>query len=128
MAHRNRASRARAVERTADPLGASVVLYSAISTPPAVAPDPTRTGTVLVGSLLVPIPLADTVWNSTGGNVAFSEQATSPANLTVPSAGDQAAAPLILLPKINGSINVPFHCWPGTVSAAAPTPPATSNP
>jgi hypothetical protein len=61
--------------------------------------------------------------------VVFKELNSAPANLTTPSPGDQVAAPLILLPKINGSISAPFHCWPGTVGAGATPPliPGASN-
>jgi hypothetical protein len=72
----------------------------------------------------VTIPLGDTTWTPTGGNVTFSELNTAPANLLTPSIPDQDAAPLILLPKINGAVSAPFHCWPGTVNP----PPATNQP
>jgi hypothetical protein len=112
-----------------DPITAAVTVYTALSTPPDTTPDAGRTGTALVGNLTVAVPLGDTIWTPTGGSPAvFSEQNLAPASLTAPSVADQNAAPLILLPKINGAINVPFHCWPGTVSSAAVVPPATTNP
>lgn len=103
---------------TADSAGGSVVVYSAISTPPSTTPDPTRTGTVLVGALLVSVPLADTVWTPSGGTVDFTETQVTPSTTTAASLtpADKSAAPLILGPKINGTINVPFNCWPGTAS------------
>lgn len=109
-----------------DPSSLVVTVYTAISTAPSTTPDPTRTGTMLIGALPVLIPLGNTVWTPSGGNVVFSEQNIAPSNLLTPTAADQAAAPLILLPKINGAVNVPFKCWPGTV--AAPVAPATSSP
>ena len=115
---------------TADALGGTVKVYTAISSPPAASPVPTRTGTLLTGSLTVSIPLSDTTWTPTGsGNVVFTEQNLVPASLSTPSSADQLAAPLILLPKINGSISTPFHCWPGTVSSATPAAlvPGSSN-
>jgi hypothetical protein len=104
---------------TADSAGGSIVVYSSISTPPSTTPDPTRTGTVLVGALIVPIPLADTVWTPTGGNVVFSEANVTPSTTTASSLtpADKTAAPLLIGPKINGTINVPFTCWSGTASA-----------
>jgi len=113
--------------------GSGVVVYSSV-TNPAGGLDAGRTGTPLVGNLNVPIALdgtsnvpaggagqvitpGDSVWTPNGvGTATFKEANTAPADLTVPSAGDQAVAPLILLPKINGAINVPFHCWPGTTT------------
>jgi len=115
---------------TADSAGGSVHVYTDISKPPSSTPDPTRTGTLLAGALNVPIPLGDTTWTPTGGNVVFAEQNVAPASLTAPSSTDQLAAPLILLPKINGAISTPFHCWPGTVSTATtpnPLVPAASS-
>src|SRR4051812_11195484 len=52
---------------TADSFGGSVHVYTAISKPPSTTPDPTRTGTLLVGALNVPIPLGNTTWTPTGG-------------------------------------------------------------
>lgn len=103
---------------TADSSGGSVVVYSSISSPPSTTPDPTRTGTVLTGALLVPVPLGNTTWTPTGGNVVFSEAQVTPSTTVAASLtpADKAAAPLILGPKINGSINVPFNCWAGTAS------------
>lgn len=105
----------------------AVSVYTALSSPPSATADPARTGTLLSGSLPVLIPLGDTTWTPTGGDAVFSEQNVAPSNLLTPNAADQAAAPLILLPKINGRINVPFKCWPGTV-ATAPSSPLTPGP
>jgi hypothetical protein len=119
---------------TADSTGGSVKVYTSVTNPPVLGgpnvPDPTRTGTLLTGNLNVSVPLSNTTWTPTGGNVTFSELNSAPANLTTPSPADQALAPLILLPKINGFINVPFHCWPGTVSGTTTTKlvPGPSNP
>ncbi|HWW52477.1 MAG TPA: hypothetical protein VNY84_01820, partial [Acidimicrobiales bacterium] len=108
------------------------------------AADASRTAHVLTGNLTVTIPLdattatppavgaiapGNTVWTPTSaGTVTFAEQNTAPATLvttvgppaTGPSSIDQNAAPLIILPKINGAVSAPFHCWPGTTTADAP--------
>jgi hypothetical protein len=105
-----------------DPVSGVISVYTAISIPPSSTPNPARTGTLLVGGLPVTIPLSNTTWTPTGGNVVFSEVNSQPANLLNPSVADQNAAPLILLPKINGAVSAPFHCWPGTVSSAPPGP------
>jgi len=107
---------------TADSLGGSVVVYTSISSPPSTTADPLRTGTVLSGSLVVPVPLGNTVWTPTGASpIVFAEQNSAPSPLTTPvSAANQNAAPLILLPKINGVISAPFHCWPGTSTGTTP--------
>jgi len=120
--------------------GTGVVVYTSVTNPGG-GFDAGRTGTPLVGNLNVPIALdgtsnvaagvagqvitaGDSVWTQTTGtgSATFKEQNIAPANLTVPSGPDSAIAPLILLPKINGAINVPFHCWPGNIGAGA-TPP-----
>ncbi|HWW52478.1 MAG TPA: hypothetical protein VNY84_01825, partial [Acidimicrobiales bacterium] len=100
------------------PATGTSTVYSAISTPAASAPNAARTGTVLTGNLSVTVPLGDTTWTPSSGatSVVFAEQNTAPANTTTPSSTDQNAAPLILLPKINGAVSAPFHCWPGTVT------------
>ena len=78
---------------------------------------PTNNNLTLVTSIIVPIPLGDTTWTATGGNITFAESSVVPSSLTVPTGADKTAAPLQILPKINGLINVPFYCWNGTASA-----------
>lgn len=113
---------------TADSLGGSVVVYTSVTNPPVLGgpnvSDPTRTGTVLTGSLSVPIPLGNTTWTPTGGNVVFSEASVVPSSLTTPTTADKSAAPLIVLMKIDGAVSVGFWCWPGTQS---PAPPASGT-
>ncbi len=128
--------------------GTGVVVYTSVTNPGG-GFDAGRTGTPLVGNLPVVVALdgtsnvpagtpgqvitaGDSVWTQTTGtgSATFKEQNIAPADLTTPSGGDQGIAPLILLPKINGAISVPFHCWPGNIGAGA-TPPlvpgASSN-
>jgi hypothetical protein len=129
---------------TAHADGSNVHVYTSVTNPAPnqAGPDPTRTGTLLVGNLVVPIPLTghkllassaagtgtnvagDTIWTPAGGGtVDFSELNSAPSSNTLPLVASQAAAPLQILTKINGLINVNFHCWDGTVHAAVP--PAT---
>jgi hypothetical protein len=107
-----------------DPVTLAISAYTGISSPPSATPDPARTGTLLVGNLPVTVGVSDTVWTATGGPIVLAEQNVAPANLLNPGAADQAAAPLQLTPRINGHINAPFHCWPGTVNP----PPAANQP
>lgn len=104
--------------------GSGAVVYSAVSNP-AGGLDPTRTGTVLTGALLISIPLANSTWTPTAsGTATFREQTVAPANLLLPSSADQLLAPLVINAKINpgaapgylGGVAVPFKCWPGGVS------------
>jgi hypothetical protein len=113
---------------TADAAGGSVVVYSSVTNPPTVGgpnvPDPSRTGTVLSGALLVPIGLGNTTWTPNGNTpINFAEAQVTPSTTTAASltAADKAAAPLLIGPKINGSINVPFICWAGQATDATGT-------
>jgi hypothetical protein len=107
---------------TADSLGGSVVVYSAVNPEPVLGgPNvavPGRTGTVLTGNLSVPIALGNTTWTPTGGNVTFAEKVVVPGDLTGAAAADRLAAPLQLNAKINGSVTVNFWCWTGAADAA----------
>src|SRR5581483_2564062 len=95
---------------TADSAGGSIMVYSSVSNPPTLggpnAADGSRTGTQLVGTLDVLVPLGDTTWTSVGGDIVFSEAQVTPTTTTAASLtiADKNAAPLILKPKINGTI------------------------
>ena len=88
-----------------------ITIYTGTPNPPS------NSNLTVVTSITVPIALADTTWTATGGNIALSENLVVPSSLTKPTAADKTAAPLQILPKINGRINVPFYCWPGAASA-----------
>ena len=115
--------------------GGNVKVYTSVTNPTG-GLDPTRTGTELVGNLVVPITLdghmntavtpnvlvaGSTVWTPLGGDVTFTELNAAPANLATPSPVDKAAAPLTLATKINALLSVGFQCWPGTATTTDPT-------
>ena len=105
---------------TADSAGGSVVVYTSVTNPPALndgllVPDPTRTGTPLVGALSFSIPMNDTTWTPITGGIPFEfrEALIAPSVLTTPIPfADRNAAPLIILARINGIINVPSTAGP----------------
>jgi hypothetical protein len=108
---------------TADAVGGSVVVYSAVTNPPVLGgpnvPDPTRTGTILTGNLSVPIALGNLVFTPSGPSPAsFAEKIVVPSSLSTPTAADKAASPLQLAAKINGTVTVNFWCWTGAADAA----------
>jgi hypothetical protein len=99
--------------------GTSAKIYTGTPNPP------TNSALTLVPSISVSVPLADTSWTSSnGGAITLAEENVAPSNTTAPTVADKNAAPLKLLPKINGAINVPFYCWPGTQN---PPPPASGT-
>ena len=91
--------------------GTTTTIYTGTPNPP------TNTNLTVVTSITVPIPLANTTWTASGGNIALVENQVVPSSLTKPTGADKTAAPLQILPKINGLINVPFYCWPGSATA-----------
>ncbi|HET6965776.1 MAG TPA: hypothetical protein VFH58_13460 [Acidimicrobiales bacterium] len=110
---------------TADNLGSNVSVYTAVSNPPTLGgpntADPARTGTKLTGNLSVPINLGNTTWTPSGaGSISFTEKSVTPSSVSTPTTADKSAAPLIVLMKIDGHINVGFWCWTGTQSPAPP--------
>ena len=137
---------------TAKADGTAVTIYTAVTNgaPSQSGPDDTRTGTPLVGNLVVPIPLTghkydpdspagtgtnvagDTIWRAiAAGTVSFSEgDATEPTDgtltgtgVTSPTVASQDLSPLNIITQINNLMTVSFKCWDGTALAAVP--PAT---
>ena len=95
-----------------DAVSGVITIYQGTPNPP------TNTNLTITTLIVVPIPLSDTTWTSnSGGNISLAETVSTPSSLTAPNVADKAAAPLRILPKINGAISVPFYCWTGSASA-----------
>lgn len=63
------------------------------------------------------VPLADTAWTSTSGEIAFAVSGGTPPAGSIPTLLERNAAPIQILNKLNGALNANFYCWPGSANA-----------
>lgn len=83
-----------------------------------VAIDPvTAEVTIDPDPILGVVPLADSTWTATGGDIAFAASPGTAPAASIPTLIERNAAPIRILNKLNGALNANFYCWPGVATA-----------